>query len=717
MHYFLIVLSLFSFSFPLYANASDSTRALPSLQSYTGILEMPNARVLPDWSLRLHYGDAHPYRYYGGAVGMWDRLELHGQFTQVRTAPGFAASPEYGHYKDRAAGARLVLKREDDFWPQVALGFFDATGTALFGSRYLVASKMLGDVDVTLGLGQGILAGEYIPDYHEDGNKALGFLGSSPSRRTRVFGGAEWRPTPRLTLVAEYTSIDYSNMFGYRNKEGGIIKEDGSRIPVNFGAKYQINNFLYAQAALLRGDVWAGSIGMEFVLSAEGMQPWKKVEPARAGERLRWQAHAAGNAELARLVAKRLQDEGFREVAVSAGDSTIWIEAGNTVHLSYSRALGHLAVAADSILPANIEHIYLNLRRHGQIIQSLSTSRADLNDFLDGRLDRDEFLATANLQLYARDNRQRYLIEEAVSPLHRQPDPRFRYEVVPRVRSFLNNRAGFFKHKGLMQARAGYNPWQGGLLAGEFELTLFNQFDDLRFTPLERDAVRTDLALYESKSSPRISLLALEQYVELPYSVAGRVSSGIFESAFAGFGAEVFRFFHHGRWGLGLEAATVRKRDPDNNFRLHSDFDQWFTSAFVNLYGQLWPKQGLEAGIKAGRFLAGDHGVRIELRRSFRYFTMGGWYTKTDTSRFTDPDNRGASEKGVYLRIPFSVFRDKPVPGHLRYEITSFTRDQGALVRQPSLLYPMDPWATPIHTRQTLEDMRLRERPAASSGR
>jgi hypothetical protein len=708
MHYFRLVLTLLFLSFPFFANAAEAPRALSSLQSYSGILEMPTARVMPDWSLRIHYGQATPYRYYGGTVGILDRLEIHGQFGRVTTIPGFTDSPEYGDYKDRAAGARLVLKKEDEFWPQVALGFFDATGTALFGSRYLVASKMIGDVDVTLGLGQGILAGEYVPDHFEDGDKAFGFLASSPFRRTRVFGGAEWHPTPRLTLATEYTPINYSNMFGFRDKRGEVIREDNSRFPVNFGAKYQLNDFLYAQAALLRGDVWAGGIGMEFALSPEGMLPWKKVEPAEAGERLRWQAYAADNAELARLVARRLQAEGFRYVAVSVGDSTIWIEAGNTVHLSYSRALGHLAVASESILPARIEHLYLNIRRHDQIIQSLSTTRADLNEFLAGRLDRDGFLTSANLDLYGRANWQRYHFEEAVSPLYRQPDRKFDYEILPRIRTFLNNRSGFFKHKGIVQTRSNYRPWPGGRLAGEFELTIFNQFDDLRFTPLERDAVRTDLVVYEAKSKPRVSLLALEQYVELPYSVAGRVSSGLFESAFAGFGAELFRFFQDGRWGLGLEAATVRKRDPDHNFKLHQDLDQWFTAAFVNLYGQLWPEQGLEAGIKAGRFLAGDPGVRLELRRSFRYFSMGAWYTKTDTSHFTDPENRGASEKGVYLRIPLSIFRDKPIPGHFRYDVTSFSRDQGALVRQPSRLYPLDPWATPIHAKQTLEEMRLR---------
>jgi hypothetical protein len=704
---FTCLVLLLSLITPAFAAASEPPRPSASLQSYTGILDMPTARVMPDWSLRINYSHADPYRYYGGAVGIWNRLEFHGQFTQVTTLPGFVDAPEYGDYKDRAAGGRLVLKKEDHFWPQIAVGFFDATGTALFGSRYLVASRMFGNVDLTFGLGQGILAGQFIPDHYRGDDKAYGFLTSSPSRKTRPFGGAEWHVSSRLTLATEYTPIDYSNMFGFRDKGGELVKTDDSRYPVNFGIKYQVKDFLHARVAYLRGNVWAGGIGMEFPLGPEGMLPWKKIEPTKAGERLRWQAHDAENDELARIVAHRLKGEGFGEVVVAAGDTTIWIEARNTVHLADSQALGHLAAAAEPILPPRIELIYLNLKRHGQIIQSLRTSRGNLSAFLASRQDKEGFFAFADLELYGKAHWRQFRSEEPGAPLFHQPYSRFSYDVQPRLKTFLNNRRGFFKHKGIVQARGNYELWRGGRLAGEFELTFFNQFEDLDFDPLEENAVRTDLALYEAKSDPRVSLLAMEQYAELPWSVLGRVSGGIFESAYAGFGAEVFRFFHDGRWGVGLEGATVRKRDLDHNFKLRPDLDQWFTSGFINLYAQLWPAQGVEAGLKAGRFLAGDPGVRFELRRAFRYFTMGAWYTKTDTSIFESEKNRGQSEKGVYIRIPLAIFHDKPIPGHFRYDITSFTRDQGATVRQPSLLYPIDPWATPAHTRRTLEEMRV----------
>jgi len=110
--------------------------------------------------------------------------------------------------------------------------------------------------------------------------------------------------------------------------------------------------------------------------------------------------------------------------------------------------------------------------------------------------------------------------------------------------------------------------------------------------------------------------------------------------------------------------------------------------------------------LKLGRFLAGDPGFQIDLRRSFKYFTIGAWYTRTDTDIFTSPKNRGADQKGVYISFPLSIFQFNDKPGHVSYAISGFSNDTGATVRQPDYLYPMNPWSTPNHTKSTLNNMR-----------
>jgi len=688
--------------FPWVARAETTAQPLPSLQSFTGIWDMPTARVLPDWEMRIKYGNAEPYRYYGVALGVFDRLEFHGQFTETTTVDSpFGSS--YGYAKDRSAGGRLVLVKEQEFLPQIALGAYDPIGTGLFPYRYLVASKMIGPVDITFGLGQGILGGESYLDIRNERGPSdtedfdTDFLFSDPFRQTRVFGGIEYHFSPKLAFSAEYSSLKYEKMFG---------SPDKAEIPLNVGFKYRPFEYLVMQGGYMRGQELALGISLELPLNAEGILPWKKEKPYKADEARRWQAYAADNRQLAGLLVAELERSGYGGVAVSTNDRALWIEARNTRYLSDAKAIGGIATIADELSPARIDTFYINLTRQGQVRQSLKANRNDLKAFQDSRIDKQGLLNFADLQQYGSAHAQEFFQDSKSSEVQQGEYSKFDFEINPRIKTFLNNKEGFFKHKVMLQPRLNVYPWNNASITTELELTLYNEWGSLDFPPLEPEPARTDIALYEQDSSPRVSQLAINQFAELPYDIEGRLSAGLFESAYAGVGGELFRFFDEGRFGIGLEAESVRKRDPDNNFKLDDTITKTYDTYYVNLYAQLWPEQGLDAGLKIGRFLGGDKGYRLELRRSFRYFTIGAWYTDTDTSDFTSEENRGNNEKGVFIRVPLSIFADREIRGTLLYSFSSFLRDPGQSVRQPAYLYPMDPYGTVDNTRRTLEKMR-----------
>ncbi|MFK5952098.1 MAG: YjbH domain-containing protein [Desulfobacterium sp.] len=685
---------------------------LGSLQSYTGILNMPTARIKSDWTLRLKTGYASPYRYYGGAVGFLDRFEFHGQFTVISSKESPFGDQGYGSYKDRSAGMRAVLLKENEFLPQVAMGLFDATGTAFFGSRYLTFSKMIGNVDVTLGLGQGTLAGEYVGGSTNavDGSAkdtGLDFITSDPLRKTSLFGGAEWHANQRLTLVAEYSSIDRENMMGYRDTDGSVIKEDKSTTHFNIGVKYKISEYIHASAAFLRGDTYAWGIDIEFPLKSEALLVWEKTKPYLPNEKTKWAAYDADNYTLSTLIADALKEQGFQNISVSCTADAVWVEFSNNLHLSNSRAFGHVADVCDRLMPQRISTFFLNIKKDNSVILSLETTRGAFIAFRDHKMDSEGFLAYSEINLYKDENWHEFRQNHPFSKPFHVPEDKFSFRIDPKIETFINNKKGFLKSKGFLRARTEYSPWPGGTLHGELQWTLFNEFDEVDYVALEKEnSVRTDLLDYEAESDLRISMLALEQKINLPYSIQGRLAAGAFESAYAGLGAEMFRYFNKGLWGIGLETELVRKRDPDNNFKLRDYPDKWYSTGFLNIYTQILPSQGIDAGLTIGRFLAGDVGFRMDVRRSFDYFTLGAWYTKTNTDLFESPENRGADEKGVYISFPISIFLPHDKPGHLSYSMTSFTKDPGAMVRQPGRLYPMNPWATPDHTKRTIDDMR-----------
>ena len=187
---------------------------------------MPNARIMPDWTGRINYTSADPYMYWSGTVGLLDRLEFNGRFNETTSIP--SSLPGQSTSKDKAIDLKFLLVDERGWIPAIALGLTDIHGTGLFASRYLAFSKRFDYLDVTLGLGQGILGGEVTS------GKASDFHFTRPSEvNTRLFGGLELHITDDLSFVAEYSSHDYEDLTG------------GSRAdsPVNAGFKYLYKDF------------------------------------------------------------------------------------------------------------------------------------------------------------------------------------------------------------------------------------------------------------------------------------------------------------------------------------------------------------------------------------------------------------------------------------------------------------------------------------------
>ena len=456
----------------------------------------------------------------------------------------------------------------------------------------------------------------------------------------------------------------------------------------------------------MRGQEWSFGLSADLPLEPEGFLPWKKEASYTVTEQNKWQAHKADNRDLAELLATELQKDGFLSVTASVNDREVWVEFVNAKYLSHAKAFGRVAQILDSLAPERITTLYINLTSQGQVIQSMKSSREELRAFMEHKLDKHEFLEFAELSQYNTSQHDAFFSPDNAISQFRYQDDWLNWDINLRVKTYINDPSGFFKHKVFIHPRAFISPWKNSLLIGELEFTLSNEWDDVLPEEFEPEPTRTDQIFFERESRPRISVLALDQYWPLPYNILSRFSAGIFESAYAGIGGELFRYFKDGQFGVGLETEFVRKRDPENNFKLHDTITKTYETFYLNLYGQLWPKLGLEAGLKIGQFLAKDFGVKAELRRSFKYFTIGAWYTHTDTDHMVSELNRGNREKGVFIRIPFSLFTDKDQRGNLYYSFTSFTRDPGQSVRQPSLLYPMDPYRSVNHTREHLEDMR-----------
>jgi len=90
----------------------------------------------------------------------FDWFEASYQYTDVNNKL-YSDSPEFSgsqSYKDKSFDAKFRIIKERAYFPQVAVGFTDFGGSSLFSSEFIVASKMIGNIDFTLGVGWGTMA-------------------------------------------------------------------------------------------------------------------------------------------------------------------------------------------------------------------------------------------------------------------------------------------------------------------------------------------------------------------------------------------------------------------------------------------------------------------------------------------------------------------------------------------------------------------------------
>jgi hypothetical protein len=141
---------------------------------------------------------------------------------------------------------------------------------------------------------------------------------------------------------------------------------------------------------------------------------------------------------------------------------------------------------------------------------------------------------------------------------------------------------------------------------------------------------------------------------------------------FGGVGAEwLYRPFAS-RSAFGIDVNAVRQRDFQQNFAFR---DYRTVTGHATWYWDTgW--HDVLARISAGRYLAKDSGVTVDVSRTFRNgVTVGTFATKTNVS--AAQFGEGSFDKGVYLSIPFDVMltRSSGSTGHFVWK--PLTRGSG----------------------------------------
>ena len=656
-----------------------------------GLLNMPSARMMQEGSLAFHWSAAQPY-FRGSIVATpFDWFEALYKYTDINDL-------QYSRYKafsggqslkDKGFDVKFVIKKESDLFPQLAVGFRDIGGTNRFAAEYLVATKMINNFDITLGMGWGNLAGRetiknplssFSNTFNVRGNSGeQGFSGDfSPDawfagKKSSFFGGFEYFPnfSSKLRFKAEFDSTNF-------NTEGE--RPLPQKTPINYGLHYRFSNTLNFHLGFIRGNT------LQFGFSVKGTfsdrHPYRnKRDPIIFEETFRASIiknNIAKRNERALYLATldRLKKNDIYLQAAEISNDEIHVVYSQGKHQHSLRAAGRTAQLINQLANDEIQTIKISHLNGPAIMNTVEIPRFYLKQTIP---DRDYQSMQYVTKIYQEDIDWEEF-EYVPTPIL----PSVKWGIAPAVRSHIGGPDGFYFGELYLRGDARV------LFTRNIQLTAMSSFsigDNFKRLKLPSDSVlphvRTDIVQYLKKGTGfNITRLQLDYLAQPAQSFYSRLSVGIFEEMFAGIGAEVLYRPFGSPLAIGLEVIDAYQRDYDQMFDLR---DYNILTGFLTTYYKHDPSNILFT-LKGGRFLAGDSGVTFDFSRRFKSgFYVGAFITKTDVS--AEEFGEGSFDKGFYFSFPIDIFLNSYSAGRTAFGLKPLTRDGGASVITGSSLY------------------------------
>lgn len=643
-----LLVPLFPLLSPLYA--SDEPFTSPANWGGTGLMEIPTARVMRPDSYRLGFSQIDPYRYYYGTVSPIKGLELNLRITEVMDVPAF--DPPTGNFRDKAFDLKYQFIAEGKYAPALSIGFMDPHGTRIYPSQYLAASKQIYPFDFTIGYGNGRLGRSVLSEQGEGIQIEMFEDPGSWLSDSQLFGGVQFAPSEKIALMVEYSPVKYHEQT--RDPAQGKFFSEPVSSKFNIGIRFKPTKWSELALSYQRGEEIGFHISTSFDIGNPLLPIYNLMYAEGPG--------VGGGTYIDRLT-DLLYRAGFSNLTIRAEKDELYIEAQNEKYFYSPGAIRMILHVADSLSPDYIKRYSVLLSENGIPQLSFVASREDFNDFLEERLSDSEFLSLSEIRT-----------DLAVSGATGKHRKAFRYGIKPQLETFLNDRSGFFKYRLGLTGWVNYYPWKGATVASALGSYPLNNISTAA-EPLSLP-VRSDIALYK-KEKIALNRLLFDQIFKVKNEFYGKFSAGLLEVEYAGIDGEIAKPVMDGRILLGISGSLTKKRKPDVPFALKSDdVKDVYATAFFNTRINI-PEREIAVDIKAGRFLAGDPGLRFTVSRFINGVILSAWYTITDTSDFTDDFNSGYSDKGITITIPLRLFSGSETRTVYYYTLTPWTRDTG----------------------------------------
>jgi len=631
-----------------------------------GVLDVPSARSPKENTFSATISRKDAFDMYAISYQVLPRLEASFRYSLFNERP----RPEsFEGTKDRSFELKFRLLDESDYRPGVAVGIRDLLGTGVLGAEYLVASKQIGPLDLSVGLGWGRLAGRSIgknplrilSNEFETRENDVGFGGKFSLRSyfrgpdVGAFGSVRYSiPEWKLDILAAYNSdqYDYEVSLGvFESADPLSVGIEWEAAPgVRLSASWQQNNNL----ALKLSAVLDTSIESPRK-PPNGFGAWGNAAPVRNIEaEPRWFPRMAGDAEASGVLlrAMKYEDDGVLHLRYS--NLTYQVEAdavARAIHLvdQYApRSVHTIELTGDSIaLPTHTIRVARSFGERGVADAPPSVISIDRPVEIRNPSEIRAFRypnGSVGIGFTART----YLFD---------PDFPLLYQISAEAR-------------GIADLGGGWN------VEGIWVQSLKSQFGRItRDGNSQLPPVRTDLRRYLQEGQSGIERLVLIKRGKISRDIYYQTFGGILEEMYSGAGGEVLWRRADLPYAFGANLMAVQQREYDKMFGLR---DYKTLTGHVSAY---WATgfYGFDVAVHAGRYLAKDIGATIQVQKRFvNGWSIGAFATLTDVP--FEVFGEGSFDKGLIFKIPFDLYSPRNTQGAYRFNIRSINRDGGRMI-------------------------------------
>ena len=617
-----------------------------------GLLQTPTARMAPAGTASISISQSEPYTRLNFNLQPFDWMETSFRYLDVSNrlyGPTIAGNQSY---KDKSIDVKFKLTSESNYFPEMAVGIRDLTGTGLFSGEYLVASKRTGNFDWSLGVGWGYLGAR--------GNleNPLSFLGDSLKTRptetesadsggevnfstyfhgpAAVFGGVQYQtPWQDLALKLEYDGNDYQH-----EPQKNNLKQDS---PFNIGAVWRYSDNLDLNLGWERGNTLMLGASFHGRLDRLNIPKINDPKPVPISG-----SYPKKDADWLLVAAELERTTGWRVQQLLRSGSELIVKFDQIDVYHWNDFIDRIAAilhrdVSDKAVIFRVQSVDKGLRLSEHLIDRRTWVDAKTR-YLPPHEKRPAVLTTAYGNGLSNPFREVLLETE---------DKQFKGDYGLYFKQSLGGPDGFILYQLGGRATGIWQPRSDTWLTGVLRAGLLDNYDKFKYEPPTDSTVprvRTQVREYVTTADVTLPILQLSHVGKLGNNQYYSVYGGMLESMFGGVGAEwLYRPFGS-KLALGIDINAVKQRGFEQDFSFR---DYQTTTGHVSLY---WDTgiQDIQATLQAGRYLARDVGITVDLARVFdNGVKMGAWFTKTDMS--AKEFGEGSFDKGIYVDIPFDA--------------------------------------------------------------